>query len=270
MNYDPIKRSLGNVFNSSPVLRKLFYILLDILLLRAWHIKKQIRIWSKSAPKDAQIIDAGAGFGQYVYFMSSLQSQWKITGIDLKSEQVADCNAFFTQIERNKQVLYVEGDLTSYIAEKPANLILCVDVMEHILEDVTVFKNFYASLQSGGMVLISTPSDQGGSDVHEDDDHSFVGEHVRDGYNIDEIKVKLQSAGFTSVESYYSYGTPGKISWKLSMKFPILMVNLTSISFLILPFYYLIVFPWCLVLNYFDLIGKHKSGTGLIVKAFKA
>jgi hypothetical protein len=37
----------------------------------------------------------------------------------------------------------------------------------------------------------------------------------------------------------------------------------------ILPFYYLIVFPFVLVLNFFDLYTKHQSGTGLIVKAWK-
>ena len=48
MKYDPIKRSLGVVFNKKPILRKLFYRLLDLLLLRAWHIKKAIRTWKKN------------------------------------------------------------------------------------------------------------------------------------------------------------------------------------------------------------------------------
>ena len=34
MQYDPVKRRLGVVFNSTPLLRKLFYHLLDLLLLR--------------------------------------------------------------------------------------------------------------------------------------------------------------------------------------------------------------------------------------------
>ena len=62
------------------------------------------------------------------------------------------------------------------------------DVMEHIEEDVKVFENFHASLKKGGQVIISTPSDQGGSDVHGDEDSSFIDEHVRDGYNMQEIK----------------------------------------------------------------------------------
>ncbi|HEY4787569.1 MAG TPA: hypothetical protein VIH57_16035, partial [Bacteroidales bacterium] len=70
-------------------------------------------------------------------------------------------------------------------------------------------------------------------------------------------------------EAYYSYGAPGKISWKLSMKYPILMVNTSKLLLLVLPFYYIVTFPFSLILNYFDLIGKHKTGTGLIVKAWK-
>lgn len=269
MHYDPIKRSLGKVFNTTPALRKLFYKLLDLLLLRAWHIRKELRQWQKSNGEEATILDAGAGFGQYVYFVSCISKKYKITGVDVKDEQIQDCNNFFAKIGKKDQVHFEYGDLTKFKNENSYNLIISVDVMEHILEDVDVFKNFHASLKDKGMVMISTPSDQGGSDVHEHDDESFVGEHVRDGYNINEIEEKLKSAGFSKVEAKYSYGSPGKLSWKLSMKYPILMVNFTKILFLILPVYYILTFPLCLILNAMDVSGNHKSGTGLIVKAWK-
>jgi hypothetical protein len=143
-----------------------------------------------------------------------------------------------------------------------------VDVMEHILNDVQVFENFNKSLKPGGVLLVSTPSDQGGSDAH-GDEHSFISEHVRDGYNAKEIEEKLKGVGFSKVDVNYSYGTPGKISWKLSMKYPILMVNVNKVFLLILPFYYLITFPFALILNFIDVKFKHKTGTGLIVKAWK-
>jgi len=141
--------------------------------------------------------------------------------------------------------------------------------MEHILEDFTVFQNFHHSMKDGAMLLISTPSDQGGSDVHDHDHESFIDEHVRDGYNIDDIQEKLKKAGFSNTEAKFSYGSPGKISWRLSMKYPIQMLGVSKVFFLLLPFYYLITFPFSLVLNYLDLTMKHKSGTGLIVKAWK-
>ena len=36
-----------NVFNRTPFLRKLFYRLLDLLLLRAWHVHREIKRWEK-------------------------------------------------------------------------------------------------------------------------------------------------------------------------------------------------------------------------------
>ena len=119
------------------------------------------------------------------------------------------------------------------------------------------------------MLLISTPSDQGGSDVHEDNEGSFIGEHVRDGYNIKDIEDKLKLSGFSKVEPRYAYGTPGKISWRLSMKYPMQMLSTSKLFFIILPFYYVIAYPISFVLNYFDTNTSHKTGTGLIVKAYK-
>jgi len=269
MQYDPIKRSLGKVFNTSPFLRVLFYKMLDLLLLRTWHIKKELRAIRSSLPKNTEILDAGSGFGQYSYYLAKKFPQTKITGVDVKEEQIADCNQFFGRLGLSDKVDFRIADLTQFREENKYSLVLSVDVMEHILEDVQVFKNFTYSMKSGGVLLISTPSDQGGSDVHEDSDESFIEEHVRDGYNIDEICKKLESAGFSKVTARYSYGIPGGLAWKLSMKYPIIMLNTSKLFFLIIPFYYLLVFPLSLVLNYMDVHQTHRRGTGLIVKAVK-
>lgn len=268
MQYDPIKRSLGNVFNKTPFLRKLFYNLLDLLLLRAWHVHKELRGWIKTAPVNANILDAGAGFGQYTYWLSRKSANWSILAVDVKEEQVADCNRFFEKIGADK-VKFKVDDLTKYVNPNAYDLVVCVDVMEHILEDVQVFKNYVASMKPGAMLLISTPSDQGGSDVNEDSDSSFIEEHVRDGYNIKEIEDKLIGAGFSKAIARYQYGTPGKISWRLSMKYPIVMLGKSKLFFIILPFYYLIAYPISYILNWMDVSMQHKTGTGLIVRAWR-
>ena len=272
MKYDPVKRQLGNVFNKSPFLRKLFYILLDILLLRTWHIKCAIKKHLFNRRKEhLNVLDAGMGFGQYSYYLSQKFRRWNIKGIDVKEEQVSDCNAFFTKINL-KNASFQTEDLTLLKEKDKYDFILSVDVMEHIEDDNSVFSNFYNAMKESGMLLISTPSDQGGSDVHHHhhkDEHSFIDEHVRNGYNINAIQLQLKKAGFTKTEAAYTYGTPGKIAWKLSIKYPIIMLNISKLFFILLPIYYLIFFPICLILNEFDLRGKHHSGTGLIVKAWK-
>ena len=266
MKYDPIKRSLGSVFNKTPWLRKIFYRLLDLLLLRAWYVKRELRALGRR-DEALRVLDAGSGFGQYTWFLYRLGKRWQIDAVDVKEEQIADCSRFFSSFDKEKRVRFSVGDLTQLEAQEAYDLILCVDVMEHIEEDEKVFANFHRALRPGGMVLISTPSDQGGSDVHDHEEESFIDEHVRDGYNIDEIQEKLKRAGFAETEAYYTYGRPGQLAWRLSMKIPILMLNVSKIFFVVLPFYYLVSYPFALGLNLLDMQGDHESGTGLIVKA---
>lgn len=270
MQYDPIKKSLGTVFNQSVFLRRLFYRLLDLLLLRSWHIRKELRKWK--APENPIILDAGSGFGQYAYRISRMFPNALIKAVDVKEEQIFDCNQFFLKTGLNHRVIFEKADLTKYVEENQFDLILSVDVMEHIEDDIQVFKNFYASLNTNGMLLIATPSDQGGSDSHDhekDNVSGFIDEHVRDGYNIEEIKDKLRGVGFSKNNIRYNYGKPGNISWVLSMKIPIKLLGTSKLFFILLPFYYLVVFPVSALLNWIDLTKEHKTGTGLIVTAFK-
>jgi SAM-dependent methyltransferase len=269
MQYEPIKRSLGRFFAGSLFMRKAFYILLDLLLLRTWHIKKALRKIVSQFPGEASVLDAGSGFGQYTWRMSKMNSQWSIKAIDINNEHIEDCNRFFEKTGLSDRVLFHTGDLTVLSDLNSYNFILCVDVMEHIAEDGLVFQNFYKSLRDNGILLISTPSDKGGSDVHNDNEDSFIEEHVRNGYSIEDITKKLALAGFRNIEAGYTYGNPGNISWRLSMKYPVKMINVSYLFFIILPFYYLIVFPLSILLNIFDLSLTQKTGTGLLVTARK-
>jgi len=269
MQYEPIKKSLGRFFAKSKLMRKILYFLLDLLLLRTWHVKKALRKIAREYPGKAAVLDAGSGFGQYTWRMSRNNKAWNIKSIDINNEQIDDCNRFFGKEGLADRVKFETGDLTLLQDSDIYNIILSVDVMEHIEEDVLVFRNFCRSLKKNGILIISTPSDKGGSDVHNDDEESFIDEHVRDGYSISDITEKLRMAGFRDIQAIYTYGKPGNISWRLSMKYPIKMLNISYFFFIILPFYYLVFFPLSIILNIFDLLLTHKTGTGLLVTARK-
>jgi len=269
MHYEPIKHSIDRFISSSAFLKKLFFKALDIYLLRTWHIHKALKHFFADKKSALKVFDAGAGFGQYSWYISKKNKKAEIVGLDISQSHVDKANDFFKKINNDK-VSFVQGDLTEFRQNNSFDLIISVDVMEHILEDQKVFNNFYQSLKEGGVLLVSTPSDQGGSDVHDHDaDTSFIDEHVRDGYNKDDITEKLKIAGFNKVEVKYTYGKAGQISWRFLMKYPVSMVNKSKILTIILPFYLLIIVIPCLILNYTDLVTKHKKGTGLIVNAYK-
>lgn len=269
MQYEPIKKALGRFFSGPSYMRKSLYFLMDLILLRAWHVRKALKKISRELPDHALILDAGSGMGQYSYRLSRMSKNWQIKGVDVNETEIGDCNSFFRKTGLSDRVSFETADLTTLKEPSVYDLIITVDVMEHIREDVTVFKNFYNCLNNNGILLISTPSDQGGSDTHHDSEESFIDEHVRNGYSIAEITGKLKDAGFTKTEAVYTYGKPGNLSWKLSMKYPVKLLNISYLFFIVLPFYFVIILPVSVLLNISDLCIKHKKGTGLLITARK-
>lgn len=268
MQYDPIKDVIGSVAKKAPVLRKIFYFTLGVMFLRTWHVKRALRQLLANKNEPFELFDAGSGFGQYSYFLAKKFPQVKIYAIDVKKDYIEDCKQFFKQVG----ITNVNFDVEDLIIPKHNNrfdVILSVDVMEHIHEDVQVFKNFYAALKPNGIVLINTPSNLGGSDADSESDESFISEHARNGYGADEITNKLKSAGFSTVNVKYTYGTFGNIAWRFGIKYPMLMLNKSKVFFLVLPLYYLFTLWFTLIMMWLDYISDNKTGTGLLVVAEK-
>ena len=143
MQYEPIKKVLGRFFAGSLLLRKTLYFLLDLLLLRTWHVKRALRRIEKQYPEEATVLDAGSGFGQYTWRMSRMNKLWKIVSVDINSEQIEDCNRFFKKTGLSERVTFMIQDLTSLNDYDQYNIILSVDVMEHIKEDESGIQQFF-------------------------------------------------------------------------------------------------------------------------------
>jgi len=267
MKYDPVKKIFGNIVARNIFLRKVFYFLLDMMFLRAWHVKNTVRNLFGRGDK-LNIFDAGMGFGQYTYFMAKHFPDSKILAVDVKQEQIEDCKYFFEKTGF-KDTEFKIADLTTINYENDFDFILCVDVMEHIVEDELVFRNYSRALKKSGKLLINTPSNLGGSDVHSDDDESFIEEHARNGYSKEDITAKLERAGLKVTEFKYTYGKFGTISWRFGIKYPILISGTSKILILLLPFYYLFTLWFVLILMWLDTKTHNEEGTGVVVVAEK-
>ena len=268
MHYDPIKNIFASIIKKIPILRILFYNTLDLMFLRSWYVRKELkRIRKIFGDKKINVYDAGSGYGQYSYFMSKHLQPCEIYSIDVKEEWIKDCKEFFAS-QNISNVKFGVEDLTAINHKEKFDLIVSVDVMEHIEDDVKVFNNLHHALKKDGYLLINTPSIYGGSDVHEDDDESFISEHARDGYSYEDLKTKLEPIGFTFNQFKFSYGFWGDKAWRLGIKYPIMMVNASKFLFVLLPFYYLITFLFTFIMMLTDINSNNKIGSGinLIVK----
>jgi len=263
MYYDPVKDIFANAIRNLPFLRIAFYKLLDLFFLRAWYVKRELKKIRKNfGSKKIDILDAGTGYGQYTYFMNRNLQPNNIYAVDVKEGWIKDIKEFYKTKKTDKINFGIE-DLTKITYKEKFDLIVCVDVMEHIEDDFTVFKNFYNALRAGGYLLTNTPSTFGGSDAHEDNAESFVGEHARTGYSDEDLKSKLAPIGFSEFYHKYSYGFWGDKAWRLGIKFPMLLLNISKIFFLVLPIYFIITFPFTFAMMFIDYNSENKTGTGI-------
>lgn len=269
MHYDPVKNIFASAIKKFPFLRIIFYKILDLMFLRSWYVRRELKkIRKKIGNKSIKIYDAGCGYAQYTFFMIKNLKPNFIHSVDVKENWIKDAEIFFKNRKIDNVKFNVE-DLTEINHKEEFDLIVCVDVMEHIPDDKKVFENFYKALKPGGYLLINSPSVFGGSDVHDEDDESFIGEHARVGYSKEELENKLHPFGFKTYQSLYTYGFWGDKSWRLGIKYPMILLNFSKILLIILPLYYLITLPFTLLMMYLDYKSENKVGSGINFIAVK-
>jgi 2-polyprenyl-3-methyl-5-hydroxy-6-metoxy-1,4-benzoquinol methylase len=266
MKYEPIKDKLSSIIGKNRLARRILYSLLGIVFLREWHVKRELRTIFRTN-KISDVLDAGCGFGQYSYYIAK-RLKAKVCGVDINSEEINKCKEFANKL-RMEKLSFDFADLENLDFHERFDLIVSVDVMEHIKDDNTVFRNFNRALRKGGKVLISTPSNFGGSDVHDNDEHSFIEEHFRNGYSSDEITSKLEAANLDVDKIRYTYGRIGNWYWKLAIKLPVKMLNKSFALLVFLPFYYILVMPISLLFMLLDYFCEPKRGSGMLIVASK-
>jgi SAM-dependent methyltransferase len=263
MHYDPIKDIFATILRKFPFLRIVFYKLLDLMFLRSWYVRRELfKIRNVFGKNKMTIYDAGSGYGQYTYFMTKHLMPCTIFSVDIKDQWIMDSREFFNK-QKISNVDFAIEDLTKIEHKNRFDLIICVDVMEHIEEDVRVFRNFYNALKKGGYLLINSPSTFGGSDVHDEKEESFISEHARVGYSHEDLEKKLIPLGYSIYRSRYTYGFWGDKAWRLGIKYPMVMLNASKVFFIILPFYYLMALPFTFIMMNMDFLSKNKVGSGI-------
>jgi len=104
--------------------------------------------------RDARILDAGCGAGQFLYFLKE-SGYTNFFGIDLSPQQVDFCR---TNISEKA----VPADVFEYLKDKAGSfdLISLNDVLEHIPKDkvVSLLSLARESLKTGGKLILKTPN----------------------------------------------------------------------------------------------------------------
>lgn len=262
--YDPVKDRFANIIRNSRLLRTLFYRLLDLFFLRSWYVRDLLRAYATPLDQQGawQLLDAGSGFGQYDRFILKQFPNVRITAIDIKENYLRDSAHYFREEIENERIQFRKADLLDLDQDRLFDVVICIDVLEHINDDRRVIRNLSDVLKEGGFFLMHSPSTYSEEDAGEDD--SFVDEHARVGYSKEEITEKIKEAGLAPVKVAYTYGRKGHLAWKLLIKYP--MLWMTKIKLWALPFmaiYYLFTLPVGLILMKLDMKETNEKGTGI-------
>ena len=145
-------------------MRRLYYLFWILFFSELQHVARALRSISRLSPENARP-DAGSDPAS-TWRMAGMNKEWIITVLTLMN---IECNISSYTSQR----VDFTSDLVNYIVPDTFNLILSVDVMEHISDDEKVFE-FFESLRNECYLIVSTPSDSGGSDVHSENDLSFI------------------------------------------------------------------------------------------------
>ncbi|MDO8727141.1 MAG: class I SAM-dependent methyltransferase [Candidatus Methanoperedens sp.] len=214
--------------------------------IRKMHIFRAIN----KTPSFKAVLDAGCGGGDYIFYLAQRYPDSTFDGFEIDPIHYQEC-----QIKKQKlkldNVNILLGDLTKPIYQNKYDLIYSIDVLEHIKNDIIALQNMYDALGTGGKLILHVPLIE---------EHIFKkiksmpkqDDHVREGYDIEDIIYKLNNIGFKINKKQYTFSKyKGALAWELNRMYPY------------------ITYPLVIVLCYLDVFTPNKSGGGILIIAEK-
>ena len=124
------------------------------------------------------------------------------------------------QAEHRNNLCFCRGTFQDLLPEACYDLVISIDVLEHVPDDVGMLKRMCEVTKPGGFIVIHVPL------RHQLQQRIFpvfrehrVEDHVRDEYLPNEIRDKVEQAGFRVAGVEYGFGLWGELSFELNNLF---------------------------------------------------
>lgn len=170
-------------------------------------LRIRVRNVSRLLPRHCnpkRVLDAGSGTGVMTFLLQRRYPNAAVVGVDLDVEAIAICRAIARRAKRKVQ--FTVADLRALPWSEQFDLIICVDILEHLENDTQALAELFQALTPGGLLLLHVPSRYRRYPIYQKSVNFDVPGHVRPGYDPDEIVNKTRKAGFTVQEYRLTYG----------------------------------------------------------------
>ena len=185
-------------------------------------------------PGPLRTLDAGSGSGAFTMYAAKRGNNALGLSFEERNNDVARERTAILGLEN---VDYRTGDLR-HLDEFAEGLgqfdqIICLETIEHILDDAKLLRDLSGLLTPGGRLLLTTPYIGHRAMFSEQLSEREDGGHVRWGYSHDDLDRLMQQAGLAVVEQDY-------VSGVVSQKITNLYRRLSSVN---IHFAWLVTFP---------------------------
>ncbi|MBA7506267.1 Ubiquinone biosynthesis O-methyltransferase, mitochondrial [subsurface metagenome] len=220
--------------------------------LRASYFRRAIRQF-----KFNRALDAGCGIGLYSFYLGKKNPWAMIDACDSNSGYIEAGKRILNQLKLSNVNIF-QADLSQLSEIDKYDLIIGIDVLEHIEDDGQVLTNFHRALKDGGILYLTTPHVRHTKRYFQSLRHESKG-HIRAGYTEQGLTKLLQDNGFRVNKVRNVWGFFGEGCEELYM---------LAILRLPLPFASLL-FPLLSIISSLDMLTRNSKGYGLLLIAQK-
>ncbi|MCB2153459.1 glycosyltransferase [bacterium] len=184
------------------------------IILQSIRRARKFNGWLMSQVEDYlgdEVLEAGSGIGNLTDFLLDKERLVCLDYEDFYVERLRQSFSHLGNFEVRQADLTKQEDLVEAANGKPFDSVLCINVMEHIEQDLTVLRNFYEVLKPGGYAVILVPHDP---DLYSPIDKE-LGHFLR--YSKKHLADRLKEAGFEVVETK-GFNRVGGLGWRISGK----------------------------------------------------
>ena len=151
------------------------------------------------------ILDAGSGPGVFAFELGRRYPETRVIGVDLLKESIQACEHILRKLEITN-VQFLQSTIEDLPQHNFFDLILCVDILEHIHDDLAALKGLFHAAAPGAMLVLHVPALYRRYPIWKKRLNFDVPTHVRTGYEPQDIQQKVEDAGFFILERGFTYG----------------------------------------------------------------
>ena len=180
---------------------------------RAGYVFRALRQLLNAKTDLLTILDAGCGDGFYALRLARRYPRCQVTALDIDDVRIERLTAMAAGLGLDN-LQPAAQNLLEMTESEVYDLIVCVDVLEHLEEDHEAVQRLARSLKPGGTLLVHTPQRDQRRYASPMPDYRIYG-HVREGYAPAELAKLLEGTGLQPIRIYRTFGLWGSLAAEL-------------------------------------------------------